>query len=85
MNSYSDLNSKNPETQTIIKSILLGCTTGIVVCNAMLALLSIIFVKIGSIPLDYLPLITTFTGAAGAFCAGYFTVKLYKKRGMLSW
>lgn len=83
MTRYSELNNRNTETQTIIKSILLGCITGIVVCNAMLSLLSILFVKIGSIPLEYLPLITTFIGAVGAFTAGYFTVKIYKKRGML--
>ena len=83
MARYGEFNNQNTETKKIVRGILLGCTVGIVVSNALLSLLAILFVKLGSIPLDYLPLITTFTGAIGAFTAGYSTVKLYRKRGML--
>ena len=83
MTQYNELNSKNTETAKIVRAILLGCAVGVAVCAILLSLSAMLFVKLGSLPLNYLPLITTFIGALGAFTAGYFTVKLYKKRGML--
>ena len=83
MTQYNELSDKNTETAKITRAILLGCAVGVAVCAVLLSLSAMLFVKLGSLPLGYLPLITTFIGAAGAFTAGYFTVKLYKKRGML--
>lgn len=83
MTKYSELNNKNSETIQITRSLLLGCAVGILVSAALLSLSAIVFVKLGSLPIDYLPLITTFIGALGAFSAGYFTIRLYRKRGLL--
>lgn len=80
---YNELNDKNTETVKIARSIILGCTVGVAVCAVLLSISAMLFVKMGSLPLNYLPLITTFIGAVGAFSSGYFTVKMYKKRGML--
>lgn len=83
MTQYNELGDKNTETARIVRAILLGCAVGAAVCAVLLSLSAMLFVKLGSLPLNYLPLITTFIGAVGAFTSGYFTVKLYKKRGML--
>ncbi len=80
---YNDYSAKNSETSKIIRSLLLGCAVGIGMSAALLSLCAILFVKFGSLPLDYLPLITTFIGAAGSFSAGYASVRLYRKRGLL--
>ncbi len=82
MTRYNEVNNKNIEATKITRAVILGIAVGVGVCAALLSLCALLLVKLGSLPIDYLPLITTFIGAVGAFTAGYFTVKLYKKRGM---
>lgn len=83
MSNYSQLNEKNSEGIQIFKSLLLGSAIGCAVCAILLSLTAMGLVKAGSLPIDALPIITNIIGAIGSFFAGYFTVKLYKKRGLL--
>ena len=83
MTKYSEISNKNSEAIKITRSLLLGCAVGVAVSAALLSLSAVIFVKFGSLPVDYLSLITTFIGAFAAFAAGYSAVRLYRKRGLL--
>ena len=83
MRKHNEMNVNNSETVKIIQAILIGCSFGIICCAVLLSICSMLFVKLGTLPTSYLPLITTFIGAVGAFFAGYFTVKMHKKNGML--
>lgn len=83
MSNYNQLNEKNGEGIQIFKSLLLGTATGCAVCAVLLSLTAIGLVKAGTLPVDALPIITNIIGATGSFFAGYFTIKLYKKLGLL--
>lgn len=83
MTKYNDFNSQNNQAVTITQNVLLGGAVGAAVCSALLALLSFLFVKFGTLPLHYLPIITTAVGSVGSFAGGYFSVKLHKKQGLI--
>lgn len=83
MQKYNEINSKEQEAIKIIRAILLGTAIGLAVCAALLSLSSMIFVKVGFLPIDMLFPITTALGTVGAFFAGCLTLAAYKKRGLL--
>ncbi len=83
MTKYNELSEKNGEGMQIFKALLLGCAVGAAVCAVLLSLTAMGLVKAGTLPVEALPVITTAIGAVGSFFAGYFTVKVYKKRGLL--
>lgn len=64
-------------------ALFLGASVGALVCGALLLLSSFVFVKLGAVPTGAAPVITTAIGAAGAFSAGWFALKLLKSRGLL--
>lgn len=81
MNQYTDL-KKMTFTASLI-SLLIGASVGTAVSALLLSLCSLLFVKLGAVPVAVAPVITGVIGAVGAFCAGYMTVKLFKSRGLL--
>lgn len=71
------------ENIRLLRAVFLGCAVGALICAFLLSAAAMIIVKSGKVPLDFMPLITSFISAVGSFCAGYSTVSMYKKRGML--
>lgn len=83
MTKYNGFSEKNTEAITILRSLILGAAVGCTVCALLLSLCAMLLVKAGTLPVEALPVITTGIGGIGAFFSGYFTVKLYRKRGLL--
>ena len=83
MTEYFDKNEKTAEIIKIIRAVLLGSAAGLAVCSLLLCLCSFIMVKAGSMPVDLLPFMSAFISGVGGFMAGYFSVSIYRKRGML--
>ena len=75
---------KQNEWIKTLRSIITGAAAGICVCALLLCLASLIIVKLGTLPTDMLPIITIAIGAMGAFCAGYVSVAICRKRGVLT-
>lgn len=75
---------KNKNTQkSPLKFIVLGVTSGIAVCAALMLLSSFLIVKSGTVPQDYLYPITIFITALGSFIGGFVTGKSSGKNGLL--
>ena len=66
------------------RSIILGAAAGITICAILLCALSALIVKIGTLPADILPILTITVGALGAFFGGYFSVSMYRRRGLVT-
>ena len=66
------------------KSVIIGAVCGMCVCALLLCAASGVIVKAGTLPSDYLPIITIVIGALGAFSGGYISVAILRKRGLLT-
>lgn len=84
MSKFNEYNSRNSEGVLIARSVLLGAAVGLCVSVLLLCASAAVIVKLGTLPSDYLPIITIIIGAAGAFVSGYTAVAMYKKRGLLT-
>ncbi len=66
-----------------IRAIVIGSIAGALICAVILGILALIFVRAESIPQRLLfPLIIA-VSVLSAFAAGYLTVKISRKRGLL--
>jgi len=83
MTQNIDKNEKKAELIKITRASVLGAAAGLAVCTVLLCLCSFLMVKAGSLPVDFLPVISSVISGIGGFMAGYFSVSMYKKRGML--
>ena len=83
MTKYNEFSEKNMETIRIVRALIIGAAVGCTVCAILLSLSAMLLVKAGTLPVDALPVITTAISGIGAFFAGYFAVKLHKKRGLM--
>ncbi|MBQ1518126.1 MAG: TIGR04086 family membrane protein [Clostridia bacterium] len=83
MTQYIDKNEKTAELVKITRASVLGAAAGLAVCTVLLCLCSFLMVKAGSLPVGFLPVISAVISGIGGFAAGYFSVSMYKKRGML--
>lgn len=73
----------NYNKSTVIKAILLGTVIGVLLFFILIALFSFIFLKAGSLPYDFVTIITLIIGSIGAFFSGYFSVKILKEKGLI--
>ena len=83
MSEYIEKNERKADIIRITRSVLIGSAAGLAVCTALLCLCSFIMVKAGSLPVDLLPVVSAAISGAGGFMSGYFSVSMYKKRGMM--
>ena len=84
MGDYKRNSFKHNEWFIASKSIVIGAAAGLCVCALLLCAASALIVKIGTLPVDLLPVITTVIGALGAFSGGYLSLSLYRKRGLIT-
>lgn len=84
MSKFNEYNAKHSEGMIITRSVLSGAAVGLCVCALLLCAAAAVIVKLGTLPSDFLPIITIIIGAAGAFVSGYTSVAFYRKRGLLT-
>ena len=84
MAEYKEHDIRKSEGVIAVRSIILGAAAGIIVCALLLCALSALIVKIGTLPADILPVLTTAVGAFGSFAGGYFSVSMYRRRGLVT-
>lgn len=78
-----DKSSKNSKSSSfILKSMLFGLLSGLLVCTVFLILFSFVFVKIGAMPHNIVQLLAMLSSAFGSFTAGYTTLKIQREKGL---
>ncbi len=73
----------NDNKSTTIKAILLGTVIGVLLFFILIALFSFIFLKSGSLPYDFITIISLMIGSIGAFFSGYLSVRILREKGLL--
>lgn len=68
---------------TVLRAVVVGAVAGALICAALLAVFSFIFVSAESIPHDFLPAFMIAVTVVCSFFAGFITAKLSKQRGLL--
>lgn len=78
-----DKSSKNSKSSSfMLKSMLFGLLSGLLVCTVFLILFSFVFVKIGAMPYNIVQLLAMLSSALGSFTAGYTTLKIQREKGL---
>ena len=78
-----DKSSKNSKSSSfMLKSMLFGLLSGLLVCTVFLILFSFVFVKIGAMPHNIVQLLAMLSSALGSFTAGYTTLKIKREKGL---
>ena len=68
----------------MLVAVPVGTAVGALLCGLLMLLCSFVFVKLGSIPTSAAPAAAAAAGAVGAFAAGWFSLKLYGSRGLIT-
>jgi putative membrane protein (TIGR04086 family) len=66
-----------------IRAIVIGSVAGALICAVFLGILALVFVSAERIPQGLLTPLVIAVSVLSAFAAGYITVKISKKRGLL--
>lgn len=82
---YGRINTKTESSnyKNSLKSIIWGLLAGAAVCTIFLFLFAFIFVKIKSVPFSMVNTLAIICASLGGFSAGYITVRIHKKNGLL--
>lgn len=66
----------------LLKALMVGLVSGMLVCTLFLILFASVFVKLGSIPQNLINVFALISATLGAFVAGYITLSIFKEKGL---
>ena len=66
----------------LLKTLIVGLVSGMLVCVLFLVLFASVFVKLGSIPQNLINVFALIAAALGAFAAGYIALRIFKEKGL---